>query len=665
MKIIIILFSIVVFTSCKSSSSNKNNRTPIFDPTADNTDGTTSRIPGVLNLAYSISTSKNVTLTWYTPSVFSKTNSDYKIYVYRIEGDGITTPLPDPAEKYSQSDYYFPTNSFQPFTQSNQYSDATELTSGGQYTYYVYIKEGDNWSGSSKITLTVGGASTSIGLPTATSLWPSYKQSFGMKPVSTIYNNTLSPGLASSENPTGGCALAEDGGLLYCADTDNNRVVIYQSNSYQMCSGLNTTNTADLYTLCMQINKDYPLLPLAVLGQKDFASNYPCGHQQQPLGPDSCFTKPRSVMVADGHLFVSDSGNNRIMIHSTLPTNGCYSVYDEAQMSVLHQCSFISVVGKKSLTDLSSYPLASFGNSSLKNPTSLAYKPSTNKSEGDLYIADTGNNRVVVARKVLSVSYWSCTPQTWRTSSCAFNGLLGQENYYSRKSFSDEYSKGNYSYDIIQRDVRVKNSNGDFKGDNGFFMSHYFANPNRIVLSGDSLLVASDERFSDKSTRPSINMRSRIMVFKTNPLSGISPICTGSNFQEAGKCQADYSIGQTSFGELITLNSSDEFYENIPYSLTDVDFTANGTTLFGIDREMNRVYVWKDYTDYQQGSGVPYDYYASNPMGGQDTSELNNGRYLPNLVNLNDIIFDPSAGFLYIEDSQLGKVFQIPLESSI
>ena len=655
---------LLVLYSCKGSTPKTIPLTPVFNPTSPDGNGSANRIPGVLNLVATLNPTDNkVVLTWKVPSTY--VNQNYEIYIYRILGDGVSSVLDDPAIPYSIADYYFPTSTFQPIT-GELFADSTVLNSSNSYTYYVYIKNGDNWSSESKTTVVVGSTISPDLLPTAANFWPSYKQTIANPPYSPglIADTTLSPGLATSLHPTGGCAFAFDGGVMYCADTENNRVVIYQTGAYQNCDKA-SLEPLGIYDLCLSLYKGYPFIAMAVLGQKDMYSKTSC--QNGSLPANSCFTKPSGVMVADGKLVVSDTGNNRVMIHSTLPINGCFNVLELSGQGMTHQCSFSGVVGKKSLSDLSNYALEDKGDSILDTPTGLAYMPGANINEGDLYIADTGNNRVVVARKAFNSSFWKCSPDTWDTNLCKFDGLLGQSDYFSNKSFSKEYNiTRNYSYDTFEHNVTVKNGD-EFISDNGFFLSHYFASPNRIIINGDNLLISSNENFEDSSTIPSIALYSRIVVYNENPLAGVSPACTLEEFSLVdSKCAFDYAIGQTNPRNLIELNvSQNESYKDVNYSLTDVDFTVNGSNIFGIDRKLNRVYVWSNYnstydtsTNIANYSGTPYDFYVSNPAG---VGENLNNKTLPNLMNLNDIVFEQNSGNLYIQDSQLGHIFVIPI----
>ena len=80
-----------------------------------------------------------------------------------------------------------------------------------------------------------------------------------------------------------------------------------------------------------------------------------------------------TYVYSDGtKLFVSDSGNNRILVWNTIPTSS-----GQAADTVIGQSNFTS-----STSGLS--------------PTSLSYPGGLAVAGGKLYITDSGNNRVLV-----------------------------------------------------------------------------------------------------------------------------------------------------------------------------------------------------------------------------------------------------------------------------
>jgi len=182
-----------------------------------------------------------------------------------------------------------------------------------------------------------------------------------------LQNAGGSPSASTLNEPRG---VFTDGTRVVIADTGNNRVLVYESSK----------TTATL-----------------VLGQSDFASNTP-----NSGGPSARTMQGPTGAYSDGtSLWVADAGNHRVLGWKTLPTkNG------QAADFVLGQASFADVLGNRGSSDASA--------------TSLSFPSDVQVVNGDLYIADSGNNRVVFYTK-LPV-----------TSGVAATGVLGQPNLTSR-----------------------------------------------------------------------------------------------------------------------------------------------------------------------------------------------------------------------------------------
>ena len=135
-------------------------------------------------------------------------------------------------------------------------------------------------------------------------------------------------------------------GQLFVADTGNNRVLVWN--------------------MLPQSNQ----MPAKwVEGQPDFQSNTGATDQ-------ATFKAPDSVVAAGGKLFVADSGNNRVLIYNTLPTK------DGVNADV--------VIGQANFTDNG----AGISASRLNDPEGIW-------SDGKrLVIADTGNNRVLIYNSI-------------------------------------------------------------------------------------------------------------------------------------------------------------------------------------------------------------------------------------------------------------------------
>jgi len=107
---------------------------------------------------------------------------------------------------------------------------------------------------------------------------------------------------------------------------------------------------------------------------------------------------PQGVWIQNGKLFVADTQNNRVLIFNQIPTaNGAAADL---------------VVGQPNLTSAIQPDLtqqqAGTNASSLLNPVSAT-------SDGTrLYIADLGNNRVLIYDKIPPLTAWR---RTWRSAS--------------------------------------------------------------------------------------------------------------------------------------------------------------------------------------------------------------------------------------------------------
>ena len=154
----------------------------------------------------------------------------------------------------------------------------------------------------------------------------------------------------SMETPT---AVATDGTYLAVADTDNNRVLIWNT--------IPTTSNA---------------APNIVLGQTSFTSF----QSPQPVNSNS-LRGPQGVWIQNGVLFVADTQNYRILIWKQIPTQN-----NQPADLVLGQSNFSTVYQPPITT--STY--ATTAGNLLLNPTSVT-------SDGTrLYVADLGNNRVLI-----------------------------------------------------------------------------------------------------------------------------------------------------------------------------------------------------------------------------------------------------------------------------
>lgn len=168
----------------------------------------------------------------------------------------------------------------------------------------------------------------------------------------------------------GGTAIDAVNHRLYIADTSNNRVLVHT---------LNSDNTlADRFP-------DY------VLGQPGFHDRFSAGTTA------ALMSGPRAVAIdeANNRLYVADTGNNRVMVFDTTTI-----VNKEDATYILGQGGTTSSAAATSITGL-------------RTPTGLAYDESTSR----LFIADSGNNRVIVHNT------------TSLSTGKSANAVLGQTSY--------------------------------------------------------------------------------------------------------------------------------------------------------------------------------------------------------------------------------------------
>jgi hypothetical protein len=152
-------------------------------------------------------------------------------------------------------------------------------------------------------------------------------------------------------------AVATDGRIVVVADTDNNRVLIWNS--------IPTSNNqpADV-----------------VIGQANFTSNSLPGSNGSFTPTAASLRGPQGVWIQDGRLYIADTQNHRVLIYNSIPTqNGA------AADVVLGQPDFTTFV-QPDLTQagVDARP------DNLLNPVSVT-------SDGvRLFVTDLGHNRVLV-----------------------------------------------------------------------------------------------------------------------------------------------------------------------------------------------------------------------------------------------------------------------------
>ncbi len=168
----------------------------------------------------------------------------------------------------------------------------------------------------------------------------------GQPSFDTLTANSGGLGASSLSAPR---AVASDGTALAIADSGNHRVLIYRSPPSQ------NQAAADL-----------------VLGQSSLT-----GGTANAGGANIGLSAPGGVALAGGRLYVADTGNHRVLIWNSLPTqNG------QPADIVLGQADLSSTMANRGLPNAR-------GNG-LKSPSSV-YSDGTS-----LYVSDSGNSRVLI-----------------------------------------------------------------------------------------------------------------------------------------------------------------------------------------------------------------------------------------------------------------------------
>ncbi|MES1257948.1 MAG: hypothetical protein ABUS51_05945, partial [Acidobacteriota bacterium] len=238
-------------------------------------------------------------------------------------------------------------------------------------------------------------------------------------------------------NPTG---VATDGKILVVSDTDNNRVLIW--NSLPTANG----QPADV-----------------VIGQPDFTHN---GTSVPPT--QTSLRGPEGVWLSGGKLFVADSQDNRILIYNKIPTS------NNAPADV--------VVGQKTFTAFVEPDLTS------KQPTTAAdnmQTPVAVSSDGvRLFVSDLGQNRVLI---------WNTVPTS---NGVPANVAIGQPDLVSAVE-NNSYSVVDATVDSAGNPTKLSpvlcQTNGTDSAGNATFPVRCAATlsfPRFVISDGTRLFIA-------------------------------------------------------------------------------------------------------------------------------------------------------------------------------
>lgn len=695
-----------------------------------------------------------VVLTWKTPATYLPLTQAYYTEIFQAQctpsDSNCTEPDPKTQAGLSSVIYVGTANSL---TVSN-------LGTGIPYTFWAFIYFKGNWSSAVAVTITPPATTKTIdnilSQSNADTFWKNYSYSLGLYHIpagqssgtqdqslflwnaSSLTEYPQSPLLSPSSlsagiNSGGNIALSGDGSTLYYADTQNNRVLIAIKQAQYTCSSLpadqqrtcilgyagsrdnfsivNVLGQADpngkITTTCQEKQSVCSQLETQLTCSQSKINLCKWSDQIQKCVVDGqkCMTKPTGVVVDGDNLVISDSGNNRVMayIKNRPAKNACVSFFSGVSLSTTDtNCAASLIIGKKGYDDISnSYNLTEDGQRILKSPGALAVY------NGDLYIADTGNHRIVRAGSYASSGSFNCTSPSQQgditpifesnatdakvtgldysnvgwNSLCNFNFLLGQQYYKSVETFANiiyqsvvgASSAANITPAILGSSVNSRYANG---------LARYFANPTAIKFdSSGNMFVSSDENLiisnsnvlalanskidgsieKDNlmawynlrlaSSSPSVGLKSRILKFPATEVTGSYPACGQASFTE-GSCDASEVLGQKDLNSLFVLTDTDSTgseYLGLSGTLGFItDFIVSGKTIAAVDNASNSLKIWSDWTQSATGSNY---FSILNPLGSNVSSSLNS----PNLQSISGIVFDSITNTFVISDVGAGQ----------
>jgi hypothetical protein len=588
-----------------------------------------------INLTATPSSSEEVALAWTVPSIYF--GLDYIVWIYRVQGDETVT-IPEPSNTFSGASFFLVDEDYEGY-QIDTYTDrdtenSNNVSPNTTYTYRVYIQLGEKWSDPATVTTSTTSPSLALAVPSGAVFWESFLQSTGTPPLNGTahFVNTIGPSTPVSGDHVGDVAVVESGSRMYISDTANNRILIYANTQLESCEEI-----ADEFQkeICISIYANYPMSSFGVLGQLNLDTAVPCGDVAAPI-TSSCLTKPKGLWVEGDTLYVADSGNDRILVYSPLPLYGCNNILKFGGQTTDDECAPVRVIGKQSLTDTTTYVLATDGDAALSSPSYMSIY------SGDLYISDTGNNRIVLVKDVGDQSVHLCAPDKWKTSFCSFSSILGQPDLFTNEVFDTQYDTIAITYNLATSST----------SDSGAWLKKHFQNPGRIVFEPPYMYVATDEGFSRNVGLGTLEQHGRIMAFDQDLINGAIPVCRAATWNGVA-CDATYVIGQGGFEQLSFIDSGT--YTDVSFNFKSIDFDLYDSILIASSFTDNRVLLWSDYSDTAD-PGVPYASKATDPEGIFNSTA---GQFLPDLKAIGPVHINEQRGSVMFLDSLDGRIHEV------
>lgn len=469
-----------------------------------------------------------------------------------------------------------------------------------------------------------------------------------------------------------GVALDARGGQVhvYISDTQNARVLAW--------ADLNAYRTGDPPTL--------------VLGQ-------PSSQYSTSLGIGSMgFTKPLGLAVdpTTGNLYVADFGDNRVLRFPSPFANPSRIEPD-------------AVYGQASSTGTA----AGLSSTTMNGPRAVACD-----AAGDLWVADSGNNRVLrFAAATLNssapVAADTVIGQTDFTSGSANQGSLSvsasglstpaglafdaQGNLYVADfsnmrvvrfptplgpSSQNPVANGVWGpSNLTTRGVAQPVSGVSMSGPLGISVDSdgnlYVANPtdNRVLVFPTTTAAGAT----------SSNVYGQASFTQNAPNAGVAPLASGSSLATPADVKIDLSgnavvvdsgnnrvlefpsgsktaarvWGQTDF----TSNGTNRIKPgslNAPFKMA-IDYSAPPFALYVSDAANNRVLIWKDSVHFQTGD--PADLVIGQPSLLTSAPNVDSPRQTPSATSLSSpagLAINPADGTLYVADYQNNRVLRYP-----
>jgi uncharacterized protein (TIGR03437 family) len=421
------------------------------------------------------------------------------------------------------------------------------------------------------------------------------------------YSSALGIGSKGLTNPLG-VAVDPTTGNLYVADFGDNRVVRFPS----------------------PFDNPARIEPDAVYGQANFTA-------VAPGLSASAMTGPRSVVCdTAGNLWVADSGNNRILRFAAATLNNPAPVSAD---TVIGQADFVSGGANRGST---------VSASGLSTPPGVAFD-----SQGNLYVADFGNSRVLRFPAPLGPS----------NPNASATGVWGQPNFSTRGS----------------------------------------GQPASATSMGGPLAVAVDSSGNLYVAIPSDN---RVLVFPTSTPTGaaatsvygqssftsttanagVAPLASGSSLSAPADVRLDPNgnvlIADSGNNRVLEFPSGSKTASRVwgqtdftstganrikPSSISSpfkmaIDYSASPFALYVSDTANNRVLIWKDSVHFKNGDPADLVIGQPNLLTNAPNVDSPNSQS-PTATSFSGpagLAVNPSDGTLYVADYHNNRVLRFP-----